>query len=184
MKISYLMISFLVLFFVSCTEDPIQKNIYQELKSVDKMVLANMALTKTSIFNHEDNFKIGKRISAYSYDNYLRAYIDLSELKEDDLRIDKSSNTITVTLPSVQTEIVGRDMEVKKVYDNVGFFRSNISAKERNEIIEKTNKDFLKELNENPMFINKLKETARNKAKIYFKQLLESEGFNVVVNFK
>ncbi len=37
-----------------------------------------MAINKIGEYDDESNWKIGKRIAVYSYDTYMRAYIDLS----------------------------------------------------------------------------------------------------------
>lgn len=63
-------------------------DLYQEIKSVDKMVFASMAITKTAKMESSDWYTIGKRIAVYSYDSYMRAYIDLSALQVDDLVFD------------------------------------------------------------------------------------------------
>lgn len=68
--------------------------LYQEIKSVDKMVFASMAITKTAKMESTDWYTIGKRIAVYSYDSYMRAYVDLSTLQIDDLVFDEDAKTV------------------------------------------------------------------------------------------
>ncbi len=173
------------LVFASCAKsDGSDIRLYQELKSADKMVFASMAITKTAKTESSDWYKVGKRIAVYSYDTYMRAYIDLSALQIDDLVFDDAARTVKVTLPPVETEIVGRDMELRKEYENIGIMRSNPDSKERAEIKEAANASFKAEIEENPVFKTQLTEAARHKARKYFETLFEANGYTASIDFK
>lgn len=158
--------------------------LYQEIKSVDKMVFASMTITKTAKMESSDWYTAGKRIAVYSYDTYMRAYVDLSALQMDDLVFDESNKTVKVMLPPVKTEVTGRDMEMRKEYENIGFFRDDLDSKERAEIKEKANASFKTEIEENPMFKEQLTEAAKRKARKYFETILEANGYTASVDFK
>lgn len=158
--------------------------LYQEIKSVDKMVFASMAITKTAKMESSDWYTMGKRIAVYSYDSYMRAYIDLSALQMDDLIFDEDAKTVKVTLPSVMTEITGRDMEMRKEYENIGIMRSDLDSKERAEIKEKANASFKAEIEENPMFRQQLIASAERKAIKYFEAIFEANGYTPSIDFK
>lgn len=160
------------------------KDFYQELKSVDKMVFSNMAVTKTAKLTDDAWYKAGKRIAVYSYDSYLRAFIDLSELQMDDIKIDEEAKTVTIVLPPVKTEVTGRDMDMRKEYENVGAFRKNISAQERARIKEFANQSFKNEVEENQEFKQQLKDAAQKKARMYFGAIFEREGYTPSIDFK
>ncbi|MCM1369943.1 MAG: DUF4230 domain-containing protein [Candidatus Amulumruptor caecigallinarius] len=159
-------------------------NLYEEIRSTNKMVFASMSVSKTISSDREAWYKIGKRIAVYSYNAYLDAYIDLSQLRESDLVFDDEIKSVTISLPPVEVEIAGRDMELKKEYENIGFFRSNLDSKERAEMKELANSSFLKEVNENPVFKRNLVGRAENAATGYFKALFEKNGYSAVVKFK
>ena len=158
--------------------------LYQEIKSADKMVFASMAITKTAKLESSDWYKIGKRITVYSYDSYMRAYIDLSALQPEDIQFDDNAGTVKVILPPVRTEVIGRDMELRREYENIGLLRSDLDSRERAEIKEKANASFRKEVEENPEFRRQLTETARRKARRYFETLFEANGYTAVIDFK
>lgn len=162
----------------------IRTELFQEIKSVDKMVFASMAITKTAKMESSEWYTVGKRIAVYSYDSYIRAYIDLSALQMDDLKFDESAKTVKVTLPPVVTEITGRDMEMRKEYENIGILRSDLDSKERAEIKEKANASFKKEVVNNPMFKRQLTEEAKRKARKYFETLFEANGYTAIIDFK
>lgn len=158
--------------------------LYQEMKSVDKIVFASMAITKTAIMESSDWYTIGKRIAAYSYDTYMHAYVDLSALQMDDLVFDEDAKTVKVTLPPVMTEITGRDMEMRKEYENIGLMRSDLDSKERAEIKEKANASFKTEVEENRMFKQQLTDAAKRKARKYFETIFEANGYTASIDFK
>ncbi len=184
MKFKNIVCAGLGLLILSGCSKPDNTELYQELKSVDKMVFATMAITKTAKLESSDWYTVGKRIAVYSYDSYMRAYIDMSSLQMDDLVFDDKAKTVKVTLPPIVTEITGRDMEMRKEYENIGLLRSDLDSKERAEIKEEANKSFKTEVEENPMFKEQLTETAKRKARKYFETLFEANGYTASINFK
>ncbi len=108
----------------------------------------------------------------------------MSSLQMDDLVFDDKAKTVKVTLPPIVTEITGRDMEMRKEYENIGLLRSDLDSKERAEIKEEANKSFKTEVEENPMFKEQLTETAKRKARKYFETLFEANGYTASINFK
>ncbi len=162
----------------------LQTQLYQELKSVDKLAFASMSITKTAKLEDSEWYKVGKRIAVYSYDSHMRAYVDLSELRPEDVVFDDETKTVTLTLPPIKTEVTGRDMEMRKEYENIGLLRSEIDSKERAAMKEQANTSFRKEIEENPEFRNRLRETAERKARGYFENLLKDNGFTATIDFR
>lgn len=150
-----------LLLLCSCSNND-NTGLYQEIKSVDKMVFASMAITKTVLNDQENLF--GRRYAAYSYDTYMRAYIDLSSLQMDDLQFDDNDKTVRVTLPPVVAELTGRDIEMREVYKNTTGLRGDLDEKEIAQLQEQANSDLKKEIEENPMFKAHLTDVAKRKA--------------------
>lgn len=185
---------------VGCRKDDDSMKLYTEVRSVNKLVLAQMTVTqmaavddisledakgmKQTIAAMADALKIGSRKAAYSYSTYLRAYMDMSEFQPSDITIDNRHKTIILNLPDVKTEFAGRDMEIKEEHYRVSELRSEINASERAALKEKMNTQLKEKVRENPEFKEKLESQARAKAKDYFSSLLEKEGYRVTVNFK
>lgn len=167
-----------------CSKPDNTVSYYEEIKAADKMVFATMSITKTARLEDSEWYKVGKRMAVYSYDTYLQAYIDMSLLMPEDLVFDEKTRTVRVTLPPVVTEVAGRDMEMRKVYENVGVFRSEIDAKERAAIKEQANKSLKKELEQNGTFKRQLTEAAERKARQYFESLFKANGYTAIVGFR
>lgn len=182
MKKILTLILFYIFILTGCSH-PDHTELYQELKASDKLVFATMSITKTARLEDSEWYKVGKRIAAYSYDTYLQAYIDMSELQAEDIVFDEKNRTVRVTLPRMKVEPTGRDMQMRKVYENIGVFRSEITAKERAAMKEQANKSLKKELQEDGTFKRQLIDSARQKAREYFEELFEAEGYTATIEF-
>lgn len=174
--------------------------VYAELRSVDKLTLASMAISKMATvediaFDEASglrqtadavlaSLKIGDRVAAYSYKTYLRAYIDMSALQPADIRVDESGHSITVDLPAIRTEFAGRDPGLREDHYRVTGLRSSINAGERARIKERMNTRLKAEVESSDTFRNILVERAEAKARRYFESLLAADGYIVHVNFK
>lgn len=172
------------LMLAACGRTDDKAGILNELRQTDKLVLASMSITKTARLDNSSWLPGTKRIAVYSYDSYMRAYIDLSELQASDIVFDDKDRTVSITLPAVRTEVTGRDMNMRKEYDNIGPLRLPLDAKERAEIKEAANASFRAEVEENPEFRRRLADTARRKARKYFETLLEADGWTADIDFK
>lgn len=171
------------LFGCSKTPDPDHTQLYEEIRQVNHMEFASLAVTKTVKTERSDWYKVGKRIAVYSYDTHLKAFIDMNLLSPDDLEFDEENKTVRVNLPPVKIEIAGRDMEMKKEYENVGLFRTEISSQERAKMKEKANAELKKELEGNPEYKQRLEQTARQKARSYFETLFKNAGYTASIRF-
>ncbi len=172
--------------FSSCNNDKSDSphNVYEEIIKTDKLVLASMTINKIGEYDDESDWKIGKRIAVYSYNTYLIAYIDLSQLSPEDIDIDNTDGTASISLPPIKTEYRGRDISMKEEHYRVTGLRSQIGPKERAELKEKMNSSLKKEVESDPNFKTTVVEAAKRKAEIFFKQLFASRNLNVTVNFK
>lgn len=172
----------------------------QELRSVRKLVLARMTLSKMATIEdiHLSEaqglkqtasailaaIKPGTRKAAYSYDTFLRAYVDLGTLSPDDVKLSADGKYLDITLPPVKVEFTGRDMEIREDHYRVTGLRSNIDADERARLKEEMNTVLKEEVRRNPAFAKRLTETAKSKARTYFDQWGAAHGMTVTVNFK
>ena len=197
------LITLLAIFVTTCActhDEPREKLYYEEARSVNKLVLAGMTISKMATVDDIsldeaeglketaaallDAVKLGKRRAAYSYNTYLRAYVDLSTLAPDDIEVDNAGKSVTLTLPPIHTEYLGRDMEIREEHYRVTGLRSKIDATERAKIKEHMNTLLKNEVERNPMFRDKLVEEAKAKARIYFSSLLGKDGYTVNIKFK
>ncbi|MDE5843446.1 MAG: DUF4230 domain-containing protein, partial [Muribaculaceae bacterium] len=152
---------------------------FEEWHLVGKMDFATMTVSKTVTTERTEWYKIGDRIGVYSFDVYLRGYMDLDEMKPSDISVDDSRKTIYVKLPAVKTEISGRSSDLRKEYEDIGIFRSRPDSRERSALKEKGFADFEREFKQNPAYRKQLETVARSKARSYFRSLGEAAGYKV-----
>lgn len=169
----------------ACSKKPVPDHtqLYEEIRQVNRMEFASLSMTKSVKTNRTGKYKVGKRIAVYSYDTYLKAFIDLNLLAPDDLEFDEENKTVRVTLPPIQIEATGRDMKLKKEYENIDFFRSDITPQERAQMKEQANSELMKELKGNPDYKVRLEQTARQKARTYFETIFRNAGYTSYVRF-
>lgn len=199
--LSYGLLSVMIL-ITGCSKnaDDNNRNYYSEISSVNKLVLARMSISKMATIDDVDlseargvkqiavgvidALKLGKRRGAYSYNTYLQAYVDLSAFQPEDVIVDRREKTITVNLPPIKTEFAGRDMAITEEHYRVTGLRSDIDPKERAILKEKMNESLKNEVERKPFFREQVSNLAREKAESYFKSVLATEGYDVIVKFK
>lgn len=152
------------------------------MQSHSRMVFASMAVTKTAVA--DDSRLWGKRIGVYSYDTYVRAWIDLSQLQPGDLKFDDDAKTVDVSLPPISVEIAGRDLTLHEDYTNIGLLRPRFSSADRARAKELANRDFRKEFNSDSSFRRILTDKATSKATAYFQDFFSRNGYTATVHFK
>lgn len=189
-----------------CGHDSVQSRndgtelMLHRMQAVDKLTLAQMRVTKMATIDDIpidsargarqvvaallDAVKVGDRKAAYSYDTYLSAYIDMSEITEADLNVDEESKRVRITLPKPEVELAGRDMEIREEHYRVTGLRTAIGPAERVALKEKMNSSLKEEISADNEFSDKLTETARRRGEIFFKELLGDLGYTVSVEWR
>lgn len=173
---------------------------YTQLRQLGQITFAEMTVTKTGTIEdltmsnargvkekaHAllNSLKIGDRKGAYSYDTFLRAYIDLADLTDDAVSVDTAARTVALYLPPIRTEMAGRDATLREEHYRVTGLRSNISPSERAALKEQMNAMLRKEIASNADFEKALRQKARQRAVQYFDSLFATRGYSVDIRFK
>lgn len=158
--------------------------------SISKMAYINdLPLDEASTLNDKisaitNKLKIGNRTAVYGYNTYLTAYLELSQLSPDDVRVDEKSKTIKITLPPITTEIAGRDPELHELHYRVTGLRSDITPQERAATKESMSNYLKRELSSNTEFNNRLKNDAEANARRFFTSFAKAQGYNAEITFK
>lgn len=125
-------------------------------------------------------YKVGDRKILFSTTAYLKAGIDLSGLSMDNVDMQKSTKSITVTLPHAKLLSINMPAEeTVLVYDQVSFFRSSFTAEERNALLKQGEEDIVADITNLGIL-----EDAENNASDFFTAMLYQLGFeNVTIKF-
>lgn len=179
-------------------EEPV--DVYSRLQSVSRLELSRMTVGKVGMISDPavgeargimgkaeamlDAVKVGKRIGVYSYDTYLTAYIDLSELSADDIEIDREAGTARVILPPVRVMVDGREPQLHEEHYRVTGLRSSITPEERASLKAQMAREVKEELSKDNSSADALKASAEANAKAWFTQLLENWGYEAQVEIR
>lgn len=196
----YAVVSLALFLLASCGKKEEQMQVYSELKDVQQLALAEMTLNKVGTIDDMtwekakgfsqhmgafvNKFKPGKRIGVYSYNTYLQAYVDLSELKDNDVEVDEERKFVKITLPAIHTRYIGRDLGIKEEHLRVTGLRSSITPQERAKVKEVINSTLKAEVEGNTEFRSRLEAEAKMKAREFFTLLLKNRGYESEINFK
>lgn len=153
-----------------------------EITRANQLTFATMAVTKTAVA--DDSRMWGKRIGVFSYDTHLRAYINLYELTDADIRFDDEARTVDITLPPIRIDISGRDMALREEYTNIGILRRRFDSRERADAKNIANADFRRELERDSSYRERLAESARRKARAYYEAFFADNGYSANISFK
>lgn len=197
-KHSVILIGFLL--FMSCGKNEEQMQVYSEFKDVRQLVLAEMTINKIGTINDMtwekakgfsqhvgafvNTFKPGARIGVYSYNTYLQAYMDLGELKNEDVEVDQQRKFVKIILPPVRTRYIGRDMGIKEEHLRVTGLRSSITPQERAQVKEVMNEALKAEINNNSELGRRVEAEAERKAREFFTLLLRNRGYESEITFR
>lgn len=181
-------------------EEPEPTDYYAIVRSADKLILAEMTINKIATIDDLklsdakggkqtweallNKVKIGNRKATYSYNTYLRAYMDMAEFTPSDIEVDTATKVMKIRLPEIRTEFAGRDVEVSEAHYRVTGLRSDIRPEERARVKEAVNESLRREVEERSGFREKVKATARGKAISYFTALARDCGFTAEIEIK
>lgn len=126
-------------------------------------------------------YKYGDRKILYQSTAYLKAGIDMSGFKSEDVKLDKENGTISVTFP--QAKVLSFNMpldEIKLEYCRVSGFRQNFTPEERLDLKQQAEAAIREDI-PNMGILN----DAEKNAKEFFSAMFSQFGYDTInVEFK
>lgn len=200
--LSCLILALLCAVFFSCTEKVEEPafHVYENLKEVDRLELARMTVGKVGMVSDTEwedadswgkkaeallnKVKIGKRIGVYSYDTYVTAYIDLSQLRPEDVKVDREKGTVDIRLPRVKVMIDGREPQLHEEHYRVTGMRSSIKPDERAKLKAQMAKEVKRELAASGEALDILRRDGESKAREWIRALVSNWDLDANVEFR
>lgn len=171
--------------FASCGRNNIEDALSHQVRHMggESLTLGSVEYTISKIIavDHDVLYKIGDRKVLFSSLSTMKAGVDLSNFCADSVKVNAAKKTITINLP--KPKIIAFNMPAENIrleYSKSGFFRSDFSAEERNEILKQGEEAILKDAEEIGIF-----EEAEKNVKLMFETLLAGTDYkeiNVVFN--
>lgn len=131
-----------------------------------------------------NSMKIGTRIGVYSYDTYLQASVDLSALEPGDVEVDEGKRHVSVTLPPIEIDYAGRDMQLREEHSRVTGLRSQITPEERARLKSAMAADLQREVAADPEIARQLRRAAEESAREFVAGMAAGYGYTSEVRFR
>ena len=146
--------------------------------------LATTEYTITKVIKANDNadwWKIGDRKILFTCRAHLTAGLDLASFDDSQIKIDRTSKSIELTLPPVKILSVNLPPnEVKLAYQKVSGLRFEFTAEERNMLLRQGEAGIRAEI---PTL--GILDDARTNAEAFFKTMLSRLGYETItINFE
>ena len=193
-------LSLLLLFFLllaGCGEGtPDEEVILGEIRSVQHFELTEMELTESFIIrgsgttiegirslseaaDYVDNLlRPGDRIGVYSFTHTAIAYLDLSRLSTDKVRVE--GKKVWLTLPPVEVKLAGRSPTLEVLHERVTGTKRPITSEERKKLQDEASQRTTARLRPGSATYDLLCRRGERQATAYFSGLLHARGYEMV----
>lgn len=170
----------------SCNREEKEGAWQQRIRQVSELGTVQYTVQKV-VSNSDETWQIfGNRKILFSFKAIIKAGIDMDKFDAESVRIsvDKKHKTKSISLVLPQPEVLSYNIcpdDVKMIYNQVSFLRTEYSNEERNAIERKGEM----ELKEDKELTDMILKDARQNAAMFMEMLLHENGFtNVKVSFK
>lgn len=175
-------VSLLLLFiFISCGQKsiPEQKKEILSLKEMNELATAEYTITKVVKANDNKTwFKMGDRKILLSCSGSIKAGIDMSSLKEENITI-KNKEIILAINPAKIISLNIPPENITMEYEKVGFWRDKFTYAEQNELMVQAESQ-IRSVADSIGII----QSAESNAKLFISSFLKRLGYSsVVINF-
>lgn len=202
-RISLIPIGIVLLLLHACGHDnePIREAVLNSINQVGKLELVEQRSEEVILISGsgeslstigsledtmtylDDLLRVGHRVGVYSFSHLAIAYIDLTDLSLDDVTID-SDDRITINLPTIHVEPIGRSGEIRLLHERVTGTKRPITAEERTKVQDEASRQARERLLPGTPNHTALVRQAQEQAIAYFTGLLRSRGYeDVTIHF-
>jgi outer membrane lipoprotein-sorting protein len=175
-----------VLMLASCEKKAEESAWQQKLRQVAELGTVQYTVQKV-VSNSDETWQIfGDRKILFSFKAVIKAGIDMDKFDAESVRIseDKKEKTKSISLVLPQPEILSYNIQpddVKMIYNQVSFLRTEYTNEERDAIVSKGEM----ELKVDRELTDMILKDARQNAAMFMEMLLRENGFSdVTITFK
>ena len=185
-NVIWLVILVATLLMSSCNKEEKESAWQQRIRQVSELGTVQYTVQKV-VSNSDETWQLfGNRKILFSFKAVIKAGIDMDKFDTESVRIsvDKKHKTKSISLVLPQPEVLSYNIcpdDVKVIYHQVSFLRTEYSNEERNAIETKGEM----ELKEDRELTDMILKDARQNAALFMEMLLRQNGFtNVAITFK
>ena len=184
--VGWMVIVAVAMLLPSCKRETDESAWQQRIRQVSELGTVQYTVQKV-VSNSDETWQIfGDRKILFSFKAVIKAGIDMDKFDTESVRIsvDKKDKTKSIALVLPQPEVLSYNIcpdDVKMIYHQVSFLRTEYSNEERNAIETKGEM----ELKEDKELTDMILKDARQNAAMFMEMLLRENGFtNVTITFK
>jgi hypothetical protein len=184
--VGWMVIVAVAMLLPSCNRGTDESAWQQRIRQVSELGTVQYTVQKV-VSNSDETWQIfGDRKILFSFKAVIKAGIDMDKFDTESVRIsvDKKDKTKSIALVLPQPEVLSYNIcpdDVKMIYHQVSFLRTEYSNEERNAIETKGEM----ELKEDKELTDMILKDARQNAAMFMEMLLRENGFtNVTITFK
>ena len=177
---------FAAMLLVSCGKKEEESAWQQKIRQVAELGTVQYTVQKV-VSNSDETWQIfGDRKILFSFKAVIKAGIDMDKFDAESVRIseDKKNKTKSISLELPQPEVLSyniRPDDVKMIYNQVSFLRTEYTNEERDAIVSKGEM----ELKVDRELTDMILKDARQNAAMFMEMLLHENGFtDVSITFK
>lgn len=166
------------------------------VRSVEQLELTEMELTETFVIrgsgttfsgirtpkeaaDYVDNLlRPGERIGVYAFTHTALAFIDLSQLSDEDIRVEKKS--VHMTLPPVEVKLAGRSPTLEVLHERITGTKRPITAEERKRMQDEASRRTRARLQQGSPTYTLLQQRGEKQARAYYTGMLHARGYEEV----
>ena len=169
-----------ILLLLSCVKKTEPADAVLQLRELNELVTVEYDITKVIKASDDKSwFKIGERKILMSCKATARAGIDLSQISEKDIRIEGTECTLKIPEAKI-ISINIRPEDIRTEYQEIGVFRSDFTAQERNDLMTQGEAQIRSQLTATGLL-----QTAESNAALVLEKFIRQLGFekvNIVIN--
>ena len=177
---------FAAVLLVSCDKKTDESAWQQKIRQVAELGTVQYTVQKV-VSNSDETWQIfGNRKILFSFKAVIKAGIDMDKFDAESVRIseDKKNKTKSISLVLPQPEVLSyniRPDDIKMIYNQVSFLRTEYTNEERDAIVSKGEM----ELKVDKELTDMILKDARQNAAMFMEMLLHKNGFtDVSITFK
>ena len=177
---------FAAVLLVSCDKKTDESAWQQKIRQVAELGTVQYTVQKV-VSNSDETWQIfGNRKILFSFKAVIKAGIDMDKFDAESVRIseDKKNKTKSISLVLPQPEVLSyniRPDDIKMIYNQVSFLRTEYTNEERDAIVSKGEM----ELKVDKELTDMILKDARQNAAMFMEMLLRENGFtDVSITFK
>lgn len=169
---------FATVIFSACSSEKAKLERVMKMRELSELGTVEYAVSKIILASDDQTwYKVGDRKILFSCEARIKAGVDLSKLRVEDVKLE--GDNVSISLPKAQLIYLNMDAEkIKEEYSDISWTRMSYSNQEKDELLVQGQRNIESYIPESGIL-----EEAEKNATLLLKSWLKQAGFNEVEVF-